>query len=748
MDFSAALAAWRDVDLPALQTHLDSIVAPLTDLQTHSLQSRKNLADKTREFKKLSDEAKLEGYKPLLKAYQAEIDGLTRRARDAEGGVRQVDERLRGVADPAAILNSVVDQTVKQVEVESLRQDMQHLAEENARYKEEARSAAQLQRRNDELSHRISSLESSFEKKLQEARTAAETETVARFDERLSNAQARESELSRSLSVAQEQLKQLRTSHENTTERLLTSSNAAGAATSSSAEYEMLAEDLQRARERVATVEKRNEQLREEVEKVKSGQSDEKRNGQLESDVKTLTAEKADLSARIEHQEQEHRTSMQVLGKRVTAAEQTADEKSKEATTLRAKLEAQADYTELKRELQIMRVVEFSNGIDDDEQIDGDSGAKPLEALLLQKNRKLQDDLTSLRVAYNELEVTSKQQGQDGSRLQAELSQAKQLNEKLERDLLQIAPGSQREDTPSNGDIKATAAQGTTPQSAEEALEEMSRIEKGELGLATSADRLAAGPAGSPDPNGEVTSRAKPGVASSSLATPTPVSTPAQASGDSSVLPIIISQRDRFRSRNAELEEELRKQFEAVTQLRNDVKSLQSDNLSLYEKVRYLQSYSASGSAGSSRPLTAAARNEHRFPPSSPTSAHHHRDQATRVPLNLASASVSGEDKWRDKYEQSMNPFEVFRGREQSRAVSSLNPLERLLHMSARLVLADRRMRLLFVCYFIGMHVFVFAVLVDYTFYGSSTTAAAAAAAAMGSGVNCAAPMEPVPNRT
>lgn len=108
MDFTSALAAWRNVNLPGLQSHLDSVVGPLTDLQTQSLQSRKQLADKTREFKKLSDEAKLEGYKPLLKAYQAEIDGLTRRAREAEGSIRRVDERLRGVADPYAILNVVI----------------------------------------------------------------------------------------------------------------------------------------------------------------------------------------------------------------------------------------------------------------------------------------------------------------------------------------------------------------------------------------------------------------------------------------------------------------------------------------------------------------------------------------------------------------------------------------------------------------------------------------------------------------
>lgn len=66
---------------------------------------------------------------------------------------------------------------------------------------------------------------------------------------------------------------------------------------------------------------------------------------------------------------------------------------------------------------------------------------------------------------------------------------------------------------------------------------------------------------------------------------------PFAPSADTSILPIVTSQRDRFRQRNAELEEELRKQFNIISELRAEVKSLQADNLKLYEKVRYMQSY-------------------------------------------------------------------------------------------------------------------------------------------------------------
>lgn len=65
--------------------------------------------------------------------------------------------------------------------------------------------------------------------------------------------------------------------------------------------------------------------------------------------------------------------------------------------------------------------------------------------------------------------------------------------------------------------------------------------------------------------------------------------------------------------------------------------------------------------------------------------------------------------------------------------------------MFTRLVLADRRMRIFFVLYFVGMHLFIFGILVDYTFWGSSSAAAAAAVAANNGAGSCGAPGEGAP---
>lgn len=152
---------------------------------------------------------------------------------------------------------------------------------------------------------------------------------------------------------------------------------------------------------------------------------------------------------------------------------------------------------------------------------------------------------------------------------------------------------------------------------------------------------------------------------------------------DASILPIVTSQRDRFRQRNAELEEELRRQFETISDLRTEIKSLQADNLKLYEKVRYMQSYRDTAGSSSHMPLSG-----YNTPGSSASM------------LNGALRSRDDEiGKYKDKYDESLNPFEAFKGREAQRAIQALNPLERATFALTRAIIGNKRARSLFIMY-------------------------------------------------
>ncbi len=134
---------------------------------------------------------------------------------------------------------------------------------------------------------------------------------------------------------------------------------------------------------------------------------------------------------------------------------------------------------------------------------------------------------------------------------------------------------------------------------------------------------------------------------------------------------------------------------------------MQADNLKLYEKVRYMQSYREDSG---NRPVT-------QLDPLPPPSA---------LPDSLS--------KYHARYEEAMNPFEVFRGRvriffpfslstssyvfqEASRAYQALNPVERGVFALTRLILGSRCARALFICYAFVLHVMVL-----YTTYGCTSS--------------------------
>ena len=210
-------------------------------------------------------------------------------------------------------------------------------------------------------------------------------------------------------------------------------------------------------------------------------------------------------------------------------------------------------------------------------------------------------------------------------------------------------------------------------------------------------------PVAGSDSDGGLAAVLKPD-APNGAARPGPIPFGGSGGADTSILPIVTSQRDRFRARNAELEEELRKQAGLMGELRAEVNTLQNDNLKLYEKVRYMQSY-REGPAASEGTLDAL-----------PSSSSKGKAAAS------ASASGSGaaDTKYHAQYVQSMNPFEAFRGREAQRAVQALNPLERAVLTLTRHILGNRRSRTAFIVYAAGLHL-----LVVFTSYAAATSGCA-----------------------
>jgi homeobox protein cut-like len=182
---------------------------------------------------------------------------------------------------------------------------------------------------------------------------------------------------------------------------------------------------------------------------------------------------------------------------------------------------------------------------------------------------------------------------------------------------------------------------------------------------------------------------------------------------------MIQAQRDRFKKKNAELEEELSKMYSTVKSLRQEVASLQKDNLSLYEKTRYVSTYSRGGASSSA-------------------SAYANKPSNSSVHVSADTPSGLSLDRYQSAYEAQLSPFAAFRGRESVRAYKRMSLPERIVFSITRIILANRTSRNLFAGYCFALHVLLFLVLYMMSTMEiekhSSASLGAAAAAAMAAG--------------
>ena len=186
--------------------------------------------------------------------------------------------------------------------------------------------------------------------------------------------------------------------------------------------------------------------------------------------------------------------------------------------------------------------------------------------------------------------------------------------------------------------------------------------------------------------------------------------------GGSGILPMIQAQRDRFKQKNTQLEEELSKQHSTVSALRQEVASLQKDNLSLYEKSRYVSTYSRGHQAASA-------------------SSYAQNPQSAAIQVSSETPSGLSLDRYRSAYEANISPFAAFRGRESTRAYKRMSLPERVIFSITRMVLANRTSRNLFAGYCFALHILIFVMLywmqtMDISKHASSLSETAGAFAA------------------
>lgn len=680
---------------------LDNTASEIVAYQRDSTVQRKDLAQKTKDFRKLDDATKLTEVKGLLKAYQTFIDLLTNHSKSINSAFLQTYTALSDAPDPYPLLEAAVDSMLVAEDT------LPKVTEENQRLQG---SVTKLTSQLEETESRLQSerearkqLEESLERQVKEV----ESTWIAVLDEKKDNWAAKEKALEDKVENQERLLNEIKASYE-VNQRLGRSEESEdehkGHVTS--AELEMVHSDLERTSTRLAEVEARNEQMRLELAQAKS-QASSQHNTSLEDDpaYMRMRSENSSLIRKLDASRIEKENLKRDLDAKLRSLERSVVQLKEERDAVKAKIQKWGDYDDIKQELEVLKSIEFSTGDDDEpkevpDDADG-KGAKgkgdTLEQLLLSRNKKLNEELTILRVSHQDLQSRLTDLQEELSRTNAELEKSQNLNEKLEEDL---------------ASFQSQAA---------------SAFPSGASVAGTYVSRYAPSVAG-----GRRGGRTSPTSSIISGFNPRDMSSGEPMGGGSGILPMITAQRDRFKKRNAQLEQELSGTHRTVSQLRQEIAALQKDNLNLYEKTRYVSSYNRSSATGGA---------------TTSSSSYASNPNPSTVVIGGGAGGDAGTDRYRSAYESSISPFAAFRGRESARAYKRMSLPERVVYTVTRMVLATRTSRNLFAAYCVALHLLVFLSLYwmgtadaeqHATNFGNS--AAAAAAVAAGAGKNLAAP--------
>ncbi|KIW43749.1 uncharacterized protein PV06_04820 [Exophiala oligosperma] len=653
--FQRAIAAWRNIDLSSLMPQLDSTASEIVSQQRDALLERKELAQKTKDFRKLEDAAKLTEYKALLKSYQSFIDLITGHGKASSSAFLQLYQPLSEAPDPFPLLEASVDSLVASEDT------VPRLATENQ----------QLLARVNKLSAQLEETE----KKLQDesnSRREAEAGSGSRvqeieqkwekvLEEKQNNWTSREQALEEKVENQDRLLKELKANYE-VSQRLQDGTAESVSSKAASAELEMVHSELEKTSARLAEVEARNEQLR--LDLARASQDAARHEIEEDPTYLRLQSENSSLLRKIESARFEKETEKRTWEDKLRQAERQRSQLSGENEELRTKINKWSDYDDLKRELDTLRSLELS--VEDDDNADdgptngwAEAGNKQsLEQLLLARNKKLSNELTLLRVSHQDLQRQLEEHQEELSRTNAELEKSQKLSSTLENDLLRIQEEAANA-LPSSGMSVAGTYVSRHPTS--------------------SLRRGRASPTSSIISGYEMQPR---GNTLESLRAGEPVG------GGSGILPMIQAQRDRFKQKNQQLEEELSNTYATVTSLRQEVASLQKDNLNLYEKSRYVSAYSRGPTA---------------------TSSASYGGSPGHMSVQISDDSTS--NRWKSQYEANISPFAAFRGREAARAYKRMSLPERVIFSLTRIVLATRTSRNLFAAYCMALHLLVFLML-------------------------------------
>uniref|UniRef100_A0A8C1YDL3 Protein CASP n=1 Tax=Cyprinus carpio TaxID=7962 RepID=A0A8C1YDL3_CYPCA len=600
--------------LERLLRELDSTATLLASRQDDSEQSRKKLIDQSRDFKKNTPEDLRKLVAPLLKSFQAEIDALSKRSKESETAFLNVYKRLIDVPDPVPALELSQQLHLKVQRMHDIDTENQKLRETLEEYNKEFAEVKNQEVTIKTLKEKIREYEQSVRNQAENLALEKHQQIHKDYAEKERKFQESHESLVGKLQEAELKAQTLQTALERTQTELFDLKTKYDE--ESTAKAEAAERELEALREQLASVNKSSQPpTRIDSTPYTDESAELVPRSSVEAELSAKEREMLQLVEDVQRLQASLSTLRESSAAQISQLQQQLKSQTDTLQHLEEKLQTQADYEEVKKELSILKSMEFGPC----DRSTAQDSSKPLEVLLLEKNRSLQSESASLRIANSELSSRCASLQLEFSAAVKTSAEQKELILKLEQDLSTIQ-------TMSRPDAEgADSSTVIVPEPIKEAT------------------ALFTGVGGSPQ-------------------TDLP-----QAQMDS-MLSIISSQRERFRSRNQELEANSSLQ-QTLQTLQSQLDSLRADNIKLYEKIKFLQSYPN---------------------------------------------KVNSDDtvmRYSSQYEERLDPFASFSKRERQRRYQSLSPWDKATLSLGRVILSNKTARTVAFFYTLMLHCLVFLVL-------------------------------------
>jgi homeobox protein cut-like len=340
-----------DIDLTNLVPTLDSAASDLVAHQRDALVQRKDLAQKTKDFRKLEDAAKLSEMKTLLKSYQTYIDLMTNQAKAIHSSFLQVYSPLSDAPDPYPLLEASIDSLV------TAEETMPRLTDENEQLR---RQVSKLTSQLDDTEKKLESeraIRKDLETNKAEKIKQVESSYNAVLTEKQDNWEAKEKQLEEKVEHQDRLIKEIKASYEVSQRLKKGEEGDVSHSSATAAELEVVHTELDRANQRLAEVEGRNEQLRLQLAQSAS-QSETSKSTAVEDDPAflRLQSENSILMRRLDTVRLDKDSEKRRWEAELRGLEREAHSLKQDRESLKQKLTQWADYENLKQELEVLKV--------------------------------------------------------------------------------------------------------------------------------------------------------------------------------------------------------------------------------------------------------------------------------------------------------------------------------------------------------------------------------------------------------